>query len=180
MLKLRIYLEFSVFFLNFASEISNNAEDNTLNASIMKTNIVVDKQIYPSRREALKTFIEGVKACEGSERERYAYALSQIRRECNVINTYKSIAFRYKSVMDSEQWCKTTGISKDSTCGLHDNKGNFLFVVTDNVCQELRDSGEAESCFLLFDSDSVMVKEIREDYGIFWTDKMDWYSIFRC
>ena len=35
-------MEFSVFFLNFASEISNNAEDNTLKASIM-TKVVFRK-----------------------------------------------------------------------------------------------------------------------------------------
>lgn len=146
----------------------------------MANRIVVDKQVYSSKRKALKDLAEGIMACDGSERERYAYALGCIEEGYNVINTYSEIAHRYKTVIDSSQWCKKTGLDRDSTWGLHDVKGNFLFVITDNYYQELFHTGEIYNCFLVFGFDSVRTKEIREEQGIFWTDKMDWYSIFKC
>jgi hypothetical protein len=54
--------------------------------------VIVDKQVYRSKKEALKEFQEGMLCCDGSESERYAYAYSMLLEGYNYIDTYKEVA----------------------------------------------------------------------------------------
>jgi hypothetical protein len=54
--------------------------------------VIVDKQVYRSKKEALKEFQEGMLCCDGSESERYAYAYCMLLEGYNYIDTYKEIA----------------------------------------------------------------------------------------
>lgn len=55
-------------------------------------NITVDKKKFTSREKALRFFLEGMIACDGSEAERYTFAYISIKDGYNFIDTYKEIA----------------------------------------------------------------------------------------
>lgn len=54
--------------------------------------IIVDGHTYPSKKAALKEFLMGMLACEGSESDRYAFAYDCISQGYTNINTYKETA----------------------------------------------------------------------------------------
>lgn len=54
--------------------------------------ITVDGQTYPSKKAALKEFLQAMAYTDGSERERMSFAYCAIMGGCTNINTYKEIA----------------------------------------------------------------------------------------
>ena len=58
----------------------------------MAKTIVVDGQSFNSKKEAKDFFLEGMLACDGSEADRYMFAVDMISGGYTLIDTYKGEA----------------------------------------------------------------------------------------
>ena len=159
-----------------AAELCNVAcEDKEYNVVTYGTNekdlVVIDKSVY-SKQDALNEMKAGMACCEGSERERYAFAFSSIEEGYNYIDTYKEKALRYQHILYFPVWKAETKDSDKIGIWAIAKGNDHLFDVFEEDYIEMVEAGYVDDGQIDKTLHDLLIEELREKYGILWADTL--------
>lgn len=133
--------------------------------------VVIDKSVY-SKRDALNGMKAGMACCEGSERERYAFAFSSIEEGYNYIDTYNEKALRYQHILYFPIWKAETKDSDKIDIWAIAKGNDHLFDVFEEDYIEMVVAGYVDDGQIDKTLHDSLIEELREKYGILWADTL--------
>lgn len=133
--------------------------------------VVIDKSVY-SKQDALNEMKAGMACCEGSERERYAFAFSSIEEGYNYIDTYKEKALRYQHILYFPVWRAETKDSDKIDIWAIEKGNDHLFDVFEEDYIEMVEAGYVDDGQIDKTLHDSLIEELREKYGILWADTL--------
>lgn len=133
--------------------------------------VVIDKSVY-SKQDALNGMKAGMACCEGSERERYAFAFSSIEEGYNYIDTYNEKALRYQHILYFPVWKAETKDSDKIDIWAIAKGNDHLFDVFEEDYIEMVEAGYVDDGQIDKTLHDSLIEELREKYGILWADTL--------